>query len=61
MYESKRAFTCICGCSDEGSEIPRGGEREMRLPGLFYADDMVLCCESEEDPEGDGGMFCGGV
>ena len=33
----------------------------MRLPGLFYADDMVLCCESEEDPEGDGGMFCGGV
>ena len=21
----------------------------MRLPGLLYADDLVLCCESEED------------
>ena len=24
-------------------------EREWRLPGLLYADDMVLCDESEED------------
>ena len=23
--------------------------REWRLPSLFYADDLVLCCESEED------------
>ena len=23
--------------------------REWRLPGLLYADDLVLCCESEED------------
>ena len=23
--------------------------RERRLPGLLYADDLVLCCESEGD------------
>ena len=23
--------------------------REWRLPGLFYADDLLLCGESEED------------
>ena len=23
--------------------------REWRLPGLLYADDLVLCAESEED------------
>ena len=22
---------------------------EWRLPGLLYADDLVLCCESEKD------------
>ena len=25
------------------------GRREWRLPGLLYADDLVLCGESEED------------
>ena len=24
-------------------------EREWRLPGLLYADDLILCGESEED------------
>ena len=35
---------------DEGGEDGDGKEgREWRLPGLFYADDLVLCGESEED------------
>ena len=29
-------------------------EKEWRLPGLLYADDFVLCGESE----GDGGTVC---
>ena len=33
------------------SEISRGG-REWRLPGLSYADDLVLCGESEQDLKG---------
>ena len=35
---------------DEGSE--------GRLPGLLYTDDLVLCGESEEGPEGDGRVVC---
>ena len=34
--------------SMEGSELP-GGWRERRLPGLLYADGLVLCGELEED------------
>ena len=48
------AFHCIYRCSvegevgygKEGSMIPGGGGR---LPGLLYADDLVLCGESEEN------------
>ena len=40
----------IYGCSDERGEK---GDREegtkWRLPGLLYADDLVLCGESEEE------------
>ena len=37
------------GDGKEGSEIPAGWERGWRLPGLLYADDLVLCGESEEE------------
>ena len=39
----------------EGGES--GDGRELGLPGLLYADNLVLCGESEED-EGNGGKFC---
>ena len=31
--------------------------REWKLPGLSYADDLVLCGESEEDPRAMVGRF----
>ena len=31
--------------------------REWRLPGLLYADDLVLCTESEEDLSAMVGRF----
>ena len=34
---------------EDGSEISRGEERDWRLPGLLYADDLVLCGKLEED------------
>ena len=44
------ALQCIYGHSDEGDGKGDGEEgREWRLPGLLYADDFVLCGESEED------------
>ena len=33
--------------------------REWRLPGLLYADDLVLCGESEEDLRTMVGSFVG--
>ena len=48
-------FNCIYGCSDEGgengdrkewTEIP--GKGEIVDEGLLYADDLVLCGESEQ-------------
>ena len=40
----------IYGCSNEGSEDGDGKEgREWILPGLLYANDLVLCSESEKD------------
>ena len=32
-------------------------EREWRLPGLLYTDDLVLCGESEEDLRAMVGTF----
>ena len=50
MYHIPLAVQSIYGCSDEGGENGNGEEgREWRLPGLFYADDLVLCGELEED------------
>ena len=50
MHHVPLAFQCIYGCSDEGSENGYGKEgREWRLPGLLYADALVMCGELEEN------------
>ena len=57
MYHVPLTFQCIYGCSDEGggNGDGKGGVslleegRERRLSSLLYADDLVLCGESEED------------
>ena len=50
MYHVPFTLQCIYGRSDEGVENEGGEEgREWRLPGHLYADDLVLCGESEED------------
>ena len=50
MYHVPLAIQCIYGRSDEGHENGDGEEgREWRLSSLLYADDLVLCGESEED------------
>ena len=60
MYHVLLAFQCIYGCNDEGDENGEGRMgpmgvrflkegREWRLPGLLYADDLVLCGESKDD------------
>ena len=60
-------FQCIYGCSDEkctngdgeeGSEISEGGTR-VEMPGLLYADDLVLCGYSEEELRALGRRFIG--
>ena len=44
------ALQCIYGRSYKGGENGDGEEgRERILPGILYADDLVLCVESEED------------
>ena len=50
MYQVSLAFKCIYGCSKEGgkNEDVKDG-RELGLPGLLYADNLVLCGEPEED------------
>ena len=48
----------IYGCSDKRGENGDGKEgRDWRLPGLLYADDLVLCGESEEDLRAMVGWF----
>ena len=50
MYHFPLAFQCIYGCNDEVGENGDGEEaREWGLPDFLYADDLVLCGESEED------------
>ena len=46
-------------CMDAVKEVKMGmGKRkEFRLPGLLYADDLVLCGESEEDLRAMVGCF----
>ena len=65
MYHVLLAFQCVYRCNDkrgenedgeEGSKVSGGGYR-LRLPGLFYSEDSVLCGESEEDLKGMVGRF----
>ena len=50
MYHVPLSVKCIYGCSYEGGKNEDGKEgRELGLPGLLYADDLVLRGESEED------------
>ena len=60
VYHVPLAVKCIYGCSNEGSKNKDGKEgRVLGLPGLLYADDLVLCSESEEDLRGMVGSFVG--
>ena len=50
MYHVLLAVQYVYGCSDEGGENGDGKKgRGWRLPGLLYADDLVLWCELEEN------------
>ena len=50
MYHLPLAFLFICGRRHEGDENGDGKEkRELRLSGLLYADDLVLCGNSKND------------
>ena len=49
MYHVPLDFHCIYGCSDERGENGYEEEgKDRRLPGLLYADELVLCGESKE-------------
>ena len=50
MYHVPLAVKCIYGSSSEGGNNEDGKEvRELGLPGFLYANNLVLCGESEED------------
>ena len=49
MYHVSLDLQCIYECSEVGDNGYGDGGREWRLPALLYADDLVLCGESEED------------
>ena len=49
------SLQCIYGWSDGGENGEEG--REWRLPGLLYADDLVLCGELKEDLRAMVGCF----
>ena len=50
MYHVPLAFQSIYVRSDkEGEDVYEKEGREGKLPGLFYAGDLALCGESEED------------
>ena len=51
------ALQCIYGCSDEGENGDGEEGRQWRLPGLLYADDLILCGESEENLRAMVGWF----
>ena len=65
VYHVPLTFQCIYGQCDEGGENGDGEERStiyekgrgMSLPGLLYADELVLCGESEEDLRSMVGRF----
>ena len=49
MYHIPLTFQCIYVCSDGGENRDKEEGREWRLPGLLYADDLVLFGELEEN------------
>ena len=57
MFHVPLAPQCIYGRSDGGENGDGEEGREWRLPGLSYADDLVLCGESEEDLRSMVGRF----
>ena len=60
MYHIPLAVKCIYGCSSEGGKNGDKKEgRKLRLPGLLFADDLVLCGESEEELTAVVGHFVG--
>ena len=60
MYHVPLPVKCIYECSSEGGKNDDGKEvRELGLPGLLYADDLVLCGKSKEDLRAMVGSFVG--
>ena len=57
VYHVPLDFQCIYGCSDEGEYRDGEERREWILRRLLYADDLVLCAESEEDLRAIVGRF----
>ena len=49
MYHDPLVFQFMYGCTEKGENEDGKKGREWRLPGLLYADDLVLCDESQED------------
>ena len=50
MYHVPLAVQSIYGWSNEGGEDGDGKDgREWRQPALLYANDLILCGESEEE------------
>ena len=48
VYHIPLAFKCIYGCIENEVKIGVGRRREVGECLLSYADDLVLCGESEE-------------
>ena len=60
VYHVSLPVKCIYGCSsEEGKNEDEKEVTELGLPGLLYADDLVLCGESEEDLRAMVGSFVG--
>ena len=60
VYNVLLTFQSIYRCSDERSENGDGeGESMWRLPGLLYADDLVLYGKSKEELRAMMGHFVG--
>ena len=60
VYHVLLAVKCIYGCSNEECKKEDGKEgRKLGLPGLLYADNLVLCGEPEEDLRALVGSFVG--
>ena len=59
MYHVPLSVKCIYGCSSARGKNEDGKEVRVGIVGLLYADDLVLCSESEEDLRAMVGSFVG--